>query len=72
MKETFVTLAPEAEGKEHILQKLRPVCLMQTRMKLITKVWDRRLRRAFSDFGVLHPAQEGNRDRRCELSTCEE
>ena len=62
MKETYLALLPKEEGKEHILEKLRPICLMQTMMKLITKIWDERIRRAFSAHDVMHPAQEGNRD----------
>ena len=65
-----IRLLVKKEGYEHLLEFLRPICLMPTKTKLFTSVVTQRLSSAFEKHGVFHPAQEGNRQRRNTRRQC--
>ena len=68
--EANIRLLAKKEGYEHLLEFLRPVCLLPTKTKLYTSVITHRLSSAFEGQGVFHPAQEGNRQRRNTRRQC--
>ena len=65
-----IRLLVKKEGYEHLLEFLRPICLMPTKTKMFTSVIAHRLGSAFERHGVFHPAQEGNRQRRNTRRQC--
>jgi hypothetical protein len=68
--EANIRLLAKKEGYEHLLEFLRPVCLLPTKTKLYTSVITHRLSSAFEGQGAFHPAQEGNRQRRNTRRQC--
>ncbi len=57
----YSKLLVKKEGEENVMESLRPVCLMNTAMKVITGIWAFRLSRALESKNVLEPVQEGSR-----------
>ena len=58
------SLLPKKDGKEHVLECNRPVCLEPTLTKFLTRTWTSELSAAMENDGIFHPVQEGNRERR--------
>ena len=61
--ETNIRLLAKKEGFEHLLEFLRPVCLLPTKTKLYMLVITHHLSSVFEGQGAFDPAQEGNRQR---------
>ncbi|MBL6911070.1 MAG: hypothetical protein ISR34_11690 [Pirellulales bacterium] len=58
---SLVKLLVKREGEEHILESLRPICLMATAAKLTTGIWAHRMSTASEQDGVNEGSQEGFR-----------
>ena len=58
---SLVKLLVKREGEEHILESLRPICLMATAAKITTGIWAHRMSAAAEKDGVYEGSQEGFR-----------
>ena len=54
-------LLPKKPGEEGILESLRPICLMQTAVKIVTGIWARRLSQENEKRQIVEGSQEGFR-----------
>jgi len=59
-KGALTTLVPKKVGEEKILESIRPICLMNTAVKIVMSVWAKRPSKRLEKQLVLEGSQEAS------------